>query len=98
MSELKELRLTEILEQYPGVPRDVLAPAVDAAGLVDTILLGHVLRVYLAGKEGRVDRQAGEKVAQLQSLRTAYNEAKTRGDATAMVGLKRRLHELGAAV
>ncbi|TSA06545.1 MAG: hypothetical protein D4R73_11130 [Deltaproteobacteria bacterium] len=98
MSDLKELRLTEISEQYPGVPRDILGPAVDAAGLVDTTLLGHVLRGYLAGKEGRVDRQDGERVAQRQNLKVAYAEAVTRGDHVSMVSLKRQLHELGESV
>jgi hypothetical protein len=56
MSDLSELRLTEILEQYPGVPRDILAPAIDSAGIVDVTHLGQLIRAYQAGAEGRVTK------------------------------------------
>jgi hypothetical protein len=98
MSDLSELRLTEILEQYPGVPRDILAPAIDSAGIVDVTQLGHILRAYRAGAEGRVAAQGAQNAAKLESLKTAYAEARSRGDSVAMVGIKRRVYELGGAV
>lgn len=98
MSDLKELRLTEILEQYSGVPRDVLAPAIDSAGIVDTTQLGHIIRAYQAGASGRVAAQGAQNAAQLKTLTAAYVEAQGGGDYVRMIGIKRQVFALGGTV
>lgn len=94
MSDLSELRLTEIVEQYPGVPRDILAPAIDSAGIVDVTQLGHIIRAFQAGVSGRVAAQDAQNAAQLRTLKVAYDAAQARHDGPAMVTLKSRIFAL----
>jgi hypothetical protein len=94
MSDLSELRLTEIQEQCPGVPRDILAPAIDSAGIVDTTQLGHIIRAFQAGVEGRVVAKDAQNAAQLKTLQAAYDAAQARHDGPAMVTLKSRIFAL----
>lgn len=94
MSELSEQKLDAITAQYATVPRDILAPAIDASGLVNTEQLGHILRAYQAGAAGRVEINT----AKIVSLKTAYHEAKSRHDVKAMVCLKSQVFELGGSV
>ena len=98
MSDLKEQRLSEVSQQYPGIPPHILAPAVDAAGLVNTDHLSGLILAFQAGVSGKVAAQDAQNAAQLQNLKTAYSEAKARGDGVMMVSLVRRVHELGGRI
>jgi hypothetical protein len=98
MSDLKEQRLSEVSKQYPGIPPHILAPAVDAAGLVDTQTMSALITAFQAGVSGKVAAQDAQNAAQLQKLTTTYAEAKTRNDGVMMVSLVRQIHALGGAV
>jgi hypothetical protein len=95
MSELKNTRIDEVAAQYPLIPKNLFSPAVSEAGLLDSDYLAGIVSAYQAGSEGRVDRQAAENAAEIQTLKEAYATAKARGDGGAMVALKSRVFALG---
>ncbi|MCX5888195.1 MAG: hypothetical protein NTY36_01925 [Deltaproteobacteria bacterium] len=98
MSDLKEKRIDEVAAQYPSIPRNLFSPAVDAAGLVNSDYLAGIITAFQAGVSGKVAAQDAKNAAQVEALKTQYREAVARGDSVAMIGLKRRVHELGGAV
>ena len=93
MDTLQATKIKELVETH-NLPREIVERCVAKDGLVDTERLGIALQSADFGKSGRgaVDQ------AQVENAKQAYSEAVARRDHVAMIGLKRRVFELGGTV
>jgi hypothetical protein len=93
MDTLQAQKISELVKEH-NLPPEIVGRCVAADGLVDNERLGIALQSSAFGKSGRgaVDQ------VQVESLKAAYAEAEKRGDNVAMIGIKRRVFELGGRI
>ena len=93
MDTLQATKIKELVETH-NLPREIVERCVAKDGLVDTERLGIALQSAAFGKSGRgaVDQ------AQVENLKSAYQEARDRGDHVSAIGLKRQVFEAGGSI